>query len=521
MAQPEKEVEERVHNSEKKIDPIVFWISAVISGVLIIWGVVDNAGFGDVVNAVFDFLVGNFGWSYLLFVSVVLVATVVVGFTRLGDIKLGKPDDEPEFSTRSWIAMLFSAGMGIGLVFWGVAEPVMHYASPPFGDGETARSAMIAARYSFFHWGLHPWALYSFFGMVLAYFGFRRGLPQLPSSTLYPLVGKEGVKGFWGKAFDILAVFATLFGIATSLGLGAQQINSGLHTLFGIPNNTMMALAIIIVVTIAFVISAVTGLDKGIKILSNINITLGSLLIVLMFIGGPTVFILDYLTQGIGGLFQNFFDMSFFTSPVEQSPWPGWWTIFYWAWWIAWTPFCGGFIGRISKGRTIKEYVLGTLFLPSVIGFVWIATMGGSAIWMEQFGAGGIVGPVQNDVASAFFVSLGKFPLGTFMCMIATVLISTFFITSADSGTFVMGMLTSHGTLEPKTGVKVTWGVLEGFIAAVLLLAGGLSALQTASIAGAFPFMIFMVFTVFAFFKALKKDRDMLAQGEFIGELDW
>lgn len=517
---PEPQSDLQNEKTGTNIDSVVFWPSAIISAVLIIWGITANEHFSKAVNAAFDFLVGKFGWLYLLFVSGVLVATLVAGLSKLGDIKLGKPDEEPEFTTRSWIAMLFSAGMGIGLVFWGVAEPVMHYASPPVGDGQTAESALVAARYAFFHWGLHPWALYAFFGMMIAYFGFRRGMPQLPSSTLYPLIGKEGVKGFWGKAFDILAVFATLFGIATSLGLGAQQINSGLHTLFGIPNNTMMALMIIIVVTIAFVISAVTGLDKGIKILSNINITIGSILLIMMVIGGPTVFIFDFLTQGLGGYFQNIFDMSFFTSPVEQSPWPGWWTIFYWAWWIAWTPFVGGFIARISKGRTLREFVMGVLFLPTVVGCIWISVMGGSGIWLDQFGAGGIVEPVQSDIASAFFVMLGNFPLGGIMSFLATVLISTFFITSADSGTFVMGMLTSRGTLEPSTRVKVTWGIAEGFVAAILLVAGGLSALQTASIAGAFPFMLFMVFSVYAFFKALYKDYELMEQGKFIGTID-
>jgi glycine betaine transporter len=445
---------------------------------------------------------------------------LVVGLSKYGDIKLGKPDEEPEFSTRSWFAMLFSAGMGIGLVFWGVAEPVYHYASPPFGAGESAESAVLAIRYAFFHWGLHPWALYALFGMMIAYFGFRRGMPQLPSSTLYPLIGKKGVEGPIGKIFDILAVFATLFGIATSLGLGAQQINSGLNSLFGLPNNNNVAVILVAIVTGAFILSAVTGLDKGIKILSNINISLGSILLILMIIVGPTVFIFNYLVQGIGGYFQNIFDMSFFTSPVKQNPWTGWWTIFYWAWWIAWTPFVGGFIARISRGRTIREFVTGTLFLPTIVSFVWMAVMGGSAIWLEQFGAGGIVGPVQNDIASAFFVTLTQFPLGNLMSLIATILIATFFITSADSGTFVMGMLTSHGTLNPSTKVKVTWGIAEGLVAAILLLAGGLNALQTASIAGAFPFMIIMIFSIFAFFKALQEDYALIEEGKFIGTVD-
>jgi glycine betaine transporter len=504
----------------KKIDQTVFWLTFAIGAIFVIWGIVGTDSLSNAVNLTFDFLVGKFGWLYLLYGSITLVLTLVVGFSKFGEIRLGKPGEEPEFSTRSWIAMLFSAGMGIGLVFWGVAEPVMHYASPPFGQGETAESALLAMRYAFFHWGLHPWALYALFGMMIAYFSFRRGLPQLPSSLLYPLIGKEGVEGPIGKIFNIICSFATLFGIATSLGLGAQQINSGLNYLFGIPNNTVTAMTIIGVVTVAFIISALTGLDKGIKYLSNINIVIGFSLLVLMVIGGPTVFIFDYFTQGIGGYLQNIFDMSFFTSPVNQSQWPGWWTIFYWAWWATWVPFVGGFIARISRGRTIKEFVVGVLLVPTVVSLFWFATMGGSAIWLEQFGAGGIVEAVNADTASAFFVTLGKFPLGGLMSVLATILISTFFVTSADSGTFVMGMLTSNGILEPSVKTKVTWGVFEGFIAAVLLLVGGLSAVQTAAIAASFPFILFVWFAIYAFFKALQADYVALERGEFIGNID-
>ena len=503
------------------IYPTIFWVSAIISAALIVWGAIWTDHFGGIIDEVFAFLTENFAWLYLIFTSAILVIVIILGLSKYGQIKLGKPDDEPEYTTRSWIAMLFSAGMGIGLVFWGVAEPVMHYAAPPFGiEGETAEAATTAIGVSMFHWGFHPWALYAFFGMILAYFSFRRGLPQLPSSTLYPLFGKRGVKGPLGKIFNILAVFATLFGIATSLGLGAQQINGGLNELFGIAISNTNATIIVVLVTIAFIISAVTGIDKGIKYLSNINITIGGILLVMMIVLGPTVFILDFLTQGIGNYVGNIFDYSFFTSPVEGSPWPGWWTIFYWAWWIAWTPFVGGFIARISKGRTIKEFVAGVVLVPAVVGLVWFSTMGGSGIWLEQFGAGGVIDPVHEDIASAFFVVLTQFPLGMLMAILATILISTFFITSADSGTFVMGVLTSKGKLNPSTQVKVTWGVLEGLIAAVLILAGGLEALQTASIAGAFPFMLFLLLAIAGMFKALNRDVRHLERGEFIGDID-
>ncbi len=508
---------------EMKIDSAVFWPSVIISVVLILWGILSNDSFGNAVNGVFNFLVGKFSWLYLLFVSAVLLITIFVGLSKYGNIKLGKPDDKPELSTSSWFAILFGAGMGIGLVFWGISEPIYHYATPPFGQGETAESALLAIRYSFFHWGLHPWALYSLFGMMIAYFGFRRGLPQLPSSTLYPLLGEKGIKGPIGKIFDITAVFATLFGLVTSLGLGAQQINSGLNYLFGIPVNNFVTLVIIGVLTFIFVAAVVSGLEKGIKFIGNLNLYLSFLILLIILFIGPTVFILKYFTEGIGGYFQHIFEMSFFTSSIGESPWPGWWTVFYWAWWIAWTPFVGGFIARISKGRTIKEFVVATLFTPTILSFIWISIMGGSAIWLERFSVGGIISPVQENIASAFFVTLGKLPLSLVTSMIALILVATYFITSANGATFVLGMLTSHGALDPLNRLKITWGIAEGAVAAILVLAGGLSALQTAAIAGAFPFMLFMIVSIYSFMLAIHNDYEYVEKGEFIGmvEMDY
>ncbi|MFW5855686.1 MAG: BCCT family transporter [Bacillota bacterium] len=505
----------------KDIDPAIFWISLVISTILIIWGAGATDHFGKIIDNIFNFLVDNFGWFYLLFTMVIFLLVIILGFSRLGKIKLGKPDEEPEYSTRSWIAMLFSAGMGIGLVFWGVAEPIMHYVTPPFGlEGETEAAALEAGASSFFHWGLHPWALYAFFGLLLAYFSFRRGLPQLPSSTLYPVLGEKGVKGGWGKAFNIIAVFATLFGIATSLGLGAQQINSGLSELAGIAVSDTMASLIVVVITIAFIISAVTGIDKGIKYLSNINITIGGILLFFVIVFGPTVFILNYTVEATGHYINQIVERSFYLGSVSGADWPGWWTIFYWAWWIAWTPFVGGFIARISRGRTIREFVIGVMIIPAIVGIVWFGAMGGTGLHLELTESANIIDPVHEDIAVAFFVTLQELPLGGLLSILATILISTFFITSADSGTFVMGMLTSKGKLEPSTQVKVTWGIIEGFIAAVLIMAGGLNALQTASIAGAFPFMFFVVVSMFGIFQALNKDYEMMEKGEFIGEID-
>jgi glycine betaine transporter len=507
----------RKKNKEKlNIDNAVFWPSVIISTLLIIWGILANNSFGKAINGVFNYLVGNFSWLYLLFVSAVLLITIFIGLSKYGNIKLGKPNDKPELSTSSWFAILFGAGMGIGLVFWGIAEPINHYISPPMGQGETVESALLAIRYSFFHWGLHPWALYSLFGMMIAYFGFRKDLPQLPSSTLYPLLGEKGIKGPIGKIFDITAVFATLFGLVTSLGLGAQQINSGLNYLFDIPINNLVTLIIIGIITIIFVAAVVSGLEKGIKFIGNLNLYLSFLILFIIILLGPSFFIFKYFTEGLGGYLQHIFEMSFFTSSIEQSPWPGWWTIFYWAWWIAWTPFVGGFIARISKGRTIREFVTATLFLPTLLSFIWISTMGGSAIWLERFSVGGIIAPVQENIASAFFVTLSKLPLNSVTSIIALVLVATYFITSANGATFVMGMLTSYGTLNPLNRIKVIWGIAEGLVAAILVLTGGLSALQTASIAGAFPFMLFMIISIYSFILAIRKDEEFINEDKLV-----
>lgn len=487
------------------IDPVVFWVSAALSGVLVLWGVASPKGLETAVNGILKFLIDNFGWSYLLGVMVFLVFVVGLAFSKYGSIRLGKDNEKPEYSTFAWFTMLFSAGMGIGLVFWSIAEPIYHYTGPPFGEAGTPEAAEIAMRYTFFHWGLHPWAIFVVVGLALAYAQFRKGLPGLISSTLHPVLGDK-VNGPWGKSVDILAVWATLFGVATSLGLGAMQINSGLNAVFGIPDVPTVTLIIIAVVTGLFILSAVSGINRGILWLSKINVTLVIVLLLFLLIVGPTRFIANLFTDSIGGYFQNILRMSFWTDPVNQKGWAGGWTIFYWAWWIAWAPFVGGFIARISRGRTIKEFLIGVLFAPTLFSFIFLAVFGGTGLHLEMFGGGGISEAVNANLASALFVTLGKLPLGMIMSIIATVLIATFFITSADSATFVMSMLTSRGNLDPNAALKITWGLLEGAVAGVLLFTGGLKALQTASIAAAFPFMIVMFFMCYALYKAVKAE---------------
>ena len=490
-----------------QIDKSVFWISAVIAVIFVLWAVVFPEGAGASFGAVQGFLTKSFGWSYLMVVAAFLVFCIWIAFSRYGSIRLGKDDEKPEFSTLSWFAMLFSAGMGIGLVFWSIAEPMYHYGSPPFGEASSIESAGIAMRYVFFHWGLHPWATFALGGLILAYWQFRKGKPALFSSTFTPLLGEDAPSTIWGKVIDILAVFATLFGVATSLGLGAQQINSGLAFNFNIPNTTTTTLIVIAVITVLFIISAVTGIKRGIQTLSNINIYLASFLMLFILFTGPTKFILDLFSSSLGEYLQNIVRTSFWTDAFNTSEgWVGGWTIFYWAWWIAWVPFVGGFIARISRGRTIKEFMIGVLVAPTVVSFIWLTIFGGTAINIEMFGAGGIAEAVSADMSTALFVTVDHLPLAGLISVLAIIMIATFFITSADSATFVMGEFTSGGSLEPTSGLKIVWGLIEGAVAGVLLYVGGLSALQTASIASAFPFMIVMILATYALLKALRAE---------------
>jgi len=491
---------------------LVYKLSVLITLLFVLWGALAPKNLGAISKEAFTFTINNFGWLYLFLALGFLLFAFYLAFGRFGNIRLGSDDDEPEYSNRSWFAMLFSAGMGIGLVFWGVAEPVSHYMDPPYGNAKTADAAKLAIRYSFFHWGLHPWAIYTIISLSLAYFQYRKGYSGLISSTFYPLL-KEKVKGPIGKAIDILSIIATVFGVATSLGLGALQVNGGLSYLFGISTSTSWQIIIIVIVTILYLISATTGLDKGILLLSNGNLILAIVLLILTFILGSTSFLLDTFTVSIGAYIQNLLQMSLRLTPFQNNPWIGNWTLFYWAWWIAWAPFVGMFIARVSKGRTIREFVLGVLLIPSLFSFIWFSVFGGSALHLEMFEGKKITEAVQNDITSALFVTFEGLPFGTILSIIATLLIVTFFITSADSATFVLGMLSSEGDLNPSNRVKFSWGILQSSIAIVLLLSGGLDSLQTASIVSALPFGIIMALMCVSIYKALNQEV-MLARKE-------
>ncbi|MFD1018013.1 glycine betaine uptake BCCT transporter [Thalassobacillus hwangdonensis] len=493
----------------------VFYISAAIALLFIIWGTISadtlpTWNLTNVTDKIQGFLTEKFGWFYLLSATGFLVFAIFLIFSKFGNIKLGKPDEEPEYPYITWFAMLFSAGMGIGLVFWGAAEPLSHFHAPPYGEPMTDETAKVAMRYSFFHWGFHPWAIYAVLALALAYYKFRKNAPGVISAALTPLIGEQRVKGPIGITVDVIAVFATIFGVATSLGLGALQISAGLAYLFpGLEDTFTLQLSIIVIVTVLFMISAMTGLNKGIKYLSNTNIVLAISLMVFLLFAGPTNFIMDFFTTSFGSYIQNLPQMSFRLTPFseENSSWVNGWTIFYWAWWISWAPFVGTFIARVSRGRTIREFILGVLLVPTIFGALWFSVFGGTAISLEFFD-GHDIQSVVSDMGSevALFAMLEYIPFGMVISIIGLLLISTFFVTSADSATFVLGMQTTGGSLNPKNQVKFTWGVIQAGAAAVLLWQGGLTALQTAAIIAAFPFTFIMIMICFSLLKSFKEE---------------
>lgn len=486
----------------------VFLVSIIISMLFILWGVFDPKSLANYTSMIQTFLQDRFGWFYLLSATVFLAFSLYLIFSPYGQIKLGKDTDQPEYSTISWFAMLFSAGMGIGLIFWGVAEPLSHYHSPSVGEGQTVEAARLAMRYSFFHWGLHPWGIYSVLALALAYFKFRKDAPGLISYIFYPLL-KDKVKGPIGKTIDLIAIFATVFGVATSLGFGAAQISGGISYISTISNNFTTQLVIIVIVTILFILSAATGLSKGIQYLSNLNIGLALLLLLFLLFVGPTKFIMNVFISTIGSYIQNLPSMSFSMAPFrpETNEWIQGWTVFYWAWWIAWAPFVGTFIARVSKGRTVREFVIGVLLVPTVFGALWFSVFGGSGLHLE-INKGFPLFEIMNDKGTevVLFAMLEQYPVGQVLSILAVFLISTFFITSADSATFVLGMQSTEGALNPPNYVKFIWGMIISASAAVLLYSGGLGALQTTSIIASFPFVFILFGVVLSLILSFRKE---------------
>ncbi|MDX8045370.1 BCCT family transporter [Gracilibacillus sp. S3-1-1] len=486
----------------------VFWITISIVLAAVIFGMAAPSSFEELTANIQETITSTFGWYYLILVTIIVIFCVFLIFSPVGAIKLGKPDEKPEYKKGTWFAMLFSAGMGIGLVFWGAAEPLSHYLEPPLAEGGSNAAQREAMRHVFFHWGIHAWAVYAIVALGLAYYKFRKDEPGLISATLKPVFGSK-MNGKFGTMVDVLAVFATVIGVATTLGFGAAQINGGLSYLTGVPNNFTVQLIIIIVVTVLFMISASTGLGKGIKYLSNTNLVLAVALFALMFFIGPTILILNMFTDSIGGYIQNLIQMSFRIAPLnsDQRDWINNWTIFYWAWWISWSPFVGIFIARVSRGRTIREFMIGVLLLPAVVSFLWFTTFGTSSIGVQSGGGIDLSSFATEEVLFAMFNEL---PGATILSIVAIILISTFFITSADSATFVLGMQTTYGSLTPPNRVKLTWGIAQSAVALVLLYSGGLQALQNILIIAALPFSLVICFMMVSLYRSLTKEKKEL-----------
>lgn len=487
------------------MEPVVWFGSAFAVIAFCIHGGLFTESAGQLYGNIQSFIAEYFGWFYILSTSALVGFVIWLYFSRFGRIRLGGDQSKPEFSNFAWFTMLFSAGMGIGLVFWSIAEPIMHYESPPIGKGGTQAAMVTSMRYTFFHWGFHPWAVYIVFALGIAYYHFRHDLPLAPRSLLYPVIG-DRYKGMIGHVVDILCTVGTLFGVATSLGLGSMQINAGLHELTGVALNTSTQIWIIIVITLCATVSVVSGIDKGIKLLSQFNILLAFGVLGFVFVFGPTLFQIKLFTSTLGDYLQNLVHMSFWMEMKETASWQKGWTVFYWGWWISWSPFVGIFVARISKGRTIREFVLTVFLAPTLVTFVWLSVFGGSGLYFEMFGGGGISEVVNSDVALSLAALFDRLPLSMTMTTISTLLIVTFFITSSDSGSLVDDMVTSGGHPDPPSAQRVFWAFSEGAVAIVLLFTGGLSALQTASITSGLPIAVLLLITAYGLVKALRED---------------
>jgi len=508
------------------LHPEVFVVSTALIAVFIILTLSFQTAAAEAFGTIQSTITAYGSWFYIIAANVFVVFVVALAVSKYGEIRIGGVHARPEFSDFSWVSMLFSAGMGIGLMFWSVAEPVVHFSEPPgiFGAAsESALAAEGALAITFFHWGVHPWAIYSLVALGLAFFSFNRGLPLTFRSIFWPLLG-ERIYGWPGHVIDILSVLATLFGLSTSLGLGVGQVNAGLNYLSQsylpttIPIATWAQVALILGITAMATLSVVAGLDGGVRRLSVFNVYVMLILLGFLLVVGPTVFILDAYAQGLGTYVQNFAALSLWTEAFGDSGWQGSWTLFYWGWWISWSPFVGMFIARISEGRTVRQLLLGVLILPSMFSFFWMSTFGGSALFVELNTGGTMVDAVAADVSTAMFELFQFYPLASLTSAIGILLVVTFFVTSSDSGSLVVDHLTSGGKHDAPVNQRIFWAVTEGAVAAVLLLGGGLEALQTAAITAGIPFTLVLLCMCYTVWVGLGREYEILESQEFA---DW
>ncbi|MEF8792106.1 BCCT family transporter [Thiohalorhabdus sp.] len=487
------------------VNPYTFFGVAAVVLLFVVGGLAYAAEAERFFGTVQATIANNTGWFFVLTVNVILAFVIGLIFTRWGRIRLGGPDAEPEFGRLSWFTMLFSAGMGIGLMFYGVAEPLYHLDTPPVpgmapGSSEAAQHGMGIA---FLHWGLHPWGIYALMGLTLAFYTFNRGLPLSLASAFYPFLG-DRIYGPIGVIIDILASVATLFGVATSLGLGVQQLNGGLNYVFGVEMAPSVQVELIVLITVIATVSVVTGVHRGVRRLSETNLILAGLLTLFVLVVGPSLFTLNAFVENLGYYLDNFFRLSSWNETYSATDWQNSWTVFYWGWWIAWSPFVGMFIARISRGRTMREFILGVLLAPTVVTFLWFTVFGDTALQIELFGVGGLVEAVQANVATSLFAFLEQFPMALVSSVVSLILVAVFFVTSSDSGSLVIDIITSGGQTEPPTPQRVFWAVTEGVVAIVLLLGGGLVALQTAAITAGLPLAVLLLLAMVALVRGLR-----------------
>lgn len=486
---------------------VVFWASLSVSALFVVWGVAAPEHQMASMNAALNWITTRFGWAYLLLPLLLLALLLGLAFGRYGRVRLGSDQDRPEFATHTWIAMILCAVMGIGLVSYGVAEPISHFATPPHGLAEagTPQAAVLVLQYSFYDWGLHAWAIFAIFGLALGYSIHRKKRPGLVSALFWPLLGRHA-DGPVGKAIDIFTVFATLFGTTTSLGLGALQIDNGLNRLLSTPSGATTQVVIVVVITVLFSLSAASGVKRGIRYTSEINLSVASLLFVFVLFLGPTAFLVSLFLESIGQYGNEFLLMSLRGPAFGDIAWLRDWTYFMMAWWVSWGAFVGVFLARISRGRTIRQFVLVVLGLPSLAFFTWFSVFGGSAIELDMNHGTDIAGATATEINSAFFVTLAEFPLPMVTATLVVILAVLFFISGADANTYVLGMLTTHGSIRPRTSILLLWGAMTGALAIILLLSGGLEALQQTAVVSSAPFLVIIVGVVVCFLRDLRTE---------------
>ena len=491
---------------------VVMTVSMVLCAAIGAWGVIDPVSMTGAAQSLINYSLTALDWFFLLLCAFFVVFMAVMAFSKYGDIKLGADDDQPEFSTGSWVAMLFAAGMGSGLLFWGVAEPIYHFTGPPGMEGNTAEAARQAFVITNFHWGIHAWSIYGCCALVIAYFTFRLGLPSMVSTPIkvgFKNIFSTGQLNGIGHTADILAVIAVIFGLAGSLAMGTLMVRSGMTSVFGTDGSDTMSYVILAAMTVAFLLSACTGVDKGIKILSNINMVVAILILLVVLFGGPTAYLFQVFIYSIGDYLIQFIPMSFKTysfQPDASWNWFHGWTLTYLIWWLAWGPFVGIFIARISRGRTIREFVIFVVGVPTIVSMLWFAAFGGSAIHIEMFGGGGLASVVFSDVSAALFAFFEYFPATGLLNFLSVCLIFIFLVTSADSGTFVISMMTSNGNLNPATKTKLIWGIIIATITMATLATGSVTVAKAMAITGAIPFTFIIIMQLAGFVRIVRED---------------